>query len=176
MMDERSTLWNQPVLIKRQPVNVIPRVDSISQVCPRVQGAARLGCIMQTAAYHSTTMRPTKAPVELQQASNRVGMVRFPGVKGLVSGPSSSSVLILGSCVGFRAVTASPGERNESRKGGGGDNGNVYLRNGKQEKRTAIWPYLGIFLKKMKMLTWKDTCSLMLTAALLTTAKIWKQS
>ena len=106
-----------------------------------------------------------------QQASNRVGMVRLPGAKGLVSGPSSSSVLILGSCVAFRAVTASPGKRNEKRKGAGGK-GNVYLRNGKQENRTTIWPYLGIFLKKMKTLTWKDTCSLMPTAALFTIAKI----
>ena len=64
-------------------------------------------------------------------------MVRFPGAKGLVSGPSSSSVLIMGSCVAFRAVTASSGRRNENRKVGGGK-GNVYLRNGKQENRTTI--------------------------------------
>ena len=64
-------------------------------------------------------------------------MVRFPGAKGLASGPYSSSVLILGSYAAFRAVTASPGGRNENRKGGGGKR-SVYLRNSKQENRTTI--------------------------------------
>ena len=64
-------------------------------------------------------------------------MIRFPGAKGLVSGPCSSSVLTLGSCVAFGAVTASSGKMNENRKGGGGK-GNMYLRDGKQENRTTI--------------------------------------
>ena len=36
-------------------------------------------------------------------------------------------------------------------------------------------PLLGIYLKKMKTLIPKDTCTLMSMAALLTIAKIWKQ-
>ena len=36
-------------------------------------------------------------------------------------------------------------------------------------------PLLGIYLKKMKILTWKDTCTPMFTVALFTRGKIWKQ-
>ena len=36
-------------------------------------------------------------------------------------------------------------------------------------------PLLGIYLKEMKTLTWKDTCTSMFTAALYTIAKTWKQ-
>ena len=36
-------------------------------------------------------------------------------------------------------------------------------------------PLLGIYLKKKKTLIWKDTCTPMFTAALLTIAKTWKQ-
>ena len=37
-------------------------------------------------------------------------------------------------------------------------------------------PLLDIYLKKQKMLIWKDTCTPMYVAALFTIAKIWKQS
>ena len=36
--------------------------------------------------------------------------------------------------------------------------------------------FLGIYLKKTKILTQKDTCTPMFIAALSTTAKIWKES
>ena len=36
-------------------------------------------------------------------------------------------------------------------------------------------PLLGIYLKKLKTLIWKNTCTPMFTAALFTIAKIWKQ-
>ena len=36
-------------------------------------------------------------------------------------------------------------------------------------------PFLGIYLKKMKTLIEKDTYTLLFTAALFTTTKIWKQ-
>ena len=35
---------------------------------------------------------------------------------------------------------------------------------------------LGIYLKKIKILTQKDICTLMFTAAIFTIAKTWKQS
>ena len=34
---------------------------------------------------------------------------------------------------------------------------------------------LGIYLKKLKILIWKDICTLMFIAALFTIVKIWKQ-
>ena len=34
---------------------------------------------------------------------------------------------------------------------------------------------LGIYAKEMKILTWKDTCTLLSIAALFTVAKVWKQ-
>ena len=43
---------------------------------------------------------------------------------------------------------------------------------------TIIWStilFLGMYLKKMKVLLWKDICTPMFTAELFTTAKIWKQ-
>ena len=46
------------------------------------------------------------------------------------------------------------------------------------KNRTTLWStisLLGIYSKKMKTLIWKDTCTPMFTAALFTTAKIWKQ-
>ena len=36
-------------------------------------------------------------------------------------------------------------------------------------------PFLGIYPKKTKTLIWKDICIPMFTAALFTTAKMWKQ-
>ena len=48
----------------------------------------------------------------------------------------------------------------------------------KTENRTTIWssyPTLGYLPNNMKPLFWKDTCIPMLTASLLTTAKLWKQ-
>ena len=36
--------------------------------------------------------------------------------------------------------------------------------------------FLGIYLKKTKTLIHKDVCTLLSTAALFTTAKVWKQS
>ena len=38
-----------------------------------------------------------------------------------------------------------------------------------------VIPLLGIYLEKTKTLLWKDTCTPKFTAALFTTAKIWKQ-
>ena len=48
----------------------------------------------------------------------------------------------------------------------------------KIKNRTIIWSsnlHLGIYLKKMKTLTWKDIYTLVFIAALFTIAKIWKQ-
>ena len=48
----------------------------------------------------------------------------------------------------------------------------------KTENETAYDPVillLGIYLKKLKILIWKDICTLMFIAALFTIVKIWKQ-
>ena len=37
-------------------------------------------------------------------------------------------------------------------------------------------PLLGIYLKKMNLLIWKDTCTTMFTAELFTIAKIWRET
>ena len=39
-----------------------------------------------------------------------------------------------------------------------------------------VIPLLGIYLKKMKTLIWKDSCTSMFIAALFTIAKIWKHT
>ena len=44
----------------------------------------------------------------------------------------------------------------------------------KQPYDPAI-PFLGIYIKKIKTLIWKDTCTPMFTEPLFTKAKIWKQ-
>lgn len=107
--------------------------------------AARLASIRQTADSHSTavevgSVEPPPPPPRpgcqqgghSQQAPNRAVTARFPEAKGLESGPSSSSVLTLGSQALFRAVTASPGGRNDQRKGRAGK-GSVCFRKSKQE-------------------------------------------
>lgn len=103
--------------------------------------AARLASIRQTADSHSTAVEvgsvSPPAPGcqqggHSQQAPNRAVTARFPEAKGLESGPSSSSVLTLGSQALFRAVTASPGGRNDQRKGRAGK-GSVCFRKSKQE-------------------------------------------
>lgn len=91
-----------------------------------------------------TTVKAARGPLrcrrggDTQQDSNRARMLRFPGPKGLDPGPSSSSVLILGSYAALNAVTAFPDGRNEKRQCQGGK-GSMCLRNSKQEKRTTSW-------------------------------------
>ena len=54
----------------------------------------------------------------------------------------------------------------------------MFLKKIKSKSKMRIWskiPLLDIDPKKAKTLTWKDMCSSMLTAALFTIAKTWKQ-
>ena len=51
----------------------------------------------------------------------------------------------------------------------------VCLKNKNRVLCDLAIPFLGMYLEKIKMLTGKDTCTLMFTVMLFTIAKTWKQ-